>query len=155
MGKKKGEKNLREIEKQWESRDFKELHEKAREEICQYIKELDGKYKEKTGYEFLRYMEERLKTPESILCKLERKGLPVDFDTAVERLSDISGVRAICYCVDDIYWIAKQMAREERYLIVKFKDFIMKPKKCGYQSYHIVLLVPVTLENGIDRKSVV
>ena len=42
------------------------------------------------------FIETRMKTPESIAEKLQRKDYDVDFDTAVTALNDISGVRCIC-----------------------------------------------------------
>ena len=85
-----------------------------------------------------------MKTPESIAEKLQRKDYDVDFDTAVTALNDISGVRCICYSVKEIYWIARQIGKTDTYTVVKAKDYIRKPKKNGYESYHIVLDIPMS-----------
>lgn len=74
------------------------------------------------------------------------KGRPVDFKTATEVLNDISGVRCICYSVKEIYWIAHQIGKDSRFQIIKAKDYIRKPKKNGYESYHIIMDVPVENE---------
>lgn len=66
----------------------------------------------KTGQGFVRFIETRMKTPESIAEKLQRKDYDVDFDTAVTALNDISGVRCICYSVKEIYWIARQIGKQ-------------------------------------------
>ena len=139
-----------EIHKNWCDGEFQKKHAEARKKIELYVQELNCRYIEKTGNGFLRYTESRMKTPESICGKLERKGLPKEFETAVERLNDISGVRGICYCLKEVYWIAKQIAKEERFPIVKVKDYIEKPKKNGYESYHIILQVPVIFEEVSD-----
>ena len=68
----------------------------------------------------------------------------MDFDTAVTALNDISGVRCICYSVKEIYWIARQIGKTDTYTVVKAKDYIRKPKKNGYESYHIVLDIPMS-----------
>lgn len=138
-----------EIGKEWSKEAFQNVHREARAQIWDYMRELDARREKKSGYGFLRYMEDRMKTPESIAEKLQRKSYPVDFQTAVEKLNDISGVRVICYSLKEVYWVAKQIARDERYTIVKFKDYIRKPKKSGYESYHLVLEVPVKGEDGI------
>lgn len=39
----------------------------------------------------------RIKSPQSIASKLEKKHLPVTFDSMVENLHDIAGVRVICH----------------------------------------------------------
>lgn len=141
--------NIGEIEKEWSREGFQNMHSEARRQIRDYMWELDVRRKKKNGYGFIRYMEDRMKTPESIAEKLQRKSYLVDFQTAVEKLNDISGVRVICYSLKEVYWVAKQIARDEQYTIVKFKDYIRKPKKSGYESYHLVLEVPVKAEDGI------
>ena len=99
---------------------------------------------DETGQGFVRFIETRMKTPESIAEKLQRKDYDVDFDTAVTALNDISGVRCICYSVKEIYWIARQIGKTDTYTVVKAKDYIRKPKKNGYESYHIVLDIPMS-----------
>ena len=140
-----------EIGKEWSKEAFQNVHREARAQIRDYMRELEARREKKSGYGFIRYMEDRMKTPESIAEKLQRKSYPVDFQTAVEKLNDISGVRVICYSLKEVYWVAKQIARDERYTIVKFKDYIRKPKKSGYESYHLVLEVPVKYEDGITN----
>ena len=51
-------------------------------------------------------IESRIKTPQSIVGKLQRKGMPVTPESARNNLMDIAGVRVICYYIDDIYAIA-------------------------------------------------
>lgn len=141
-----------EIRKLWNAPDFQKMNEDARRKIEQYLTELNYLYEQKTHAGFVRYMESRMKTPESIMQKLERKGLAWTVENMTERLHDISGVRVICFDIKEIYWIAHRIAGDERYEIIKFKDYIRKPKKNGYESFHIVLNVPVEL-NG-EQKSV-
>ena len=140
----------REIHKNWCEGAFQQKHAEARKKVELYVQELNCRYIEKTGNGFMRYMESRMKTPESICGKLRRKGLPEDFETAVGRLNDISGVRIICYCLKEVYWIAKQVTKDGRFTIVKVKDYIEKPKKNGYESYHIILQVPVKIDEVSD-----
>ena len=45
----------------------------------------------------------RIKSPESIAKKLEKKGYPVNFDSMMKNLNDIAGVRVICPYISDIY----------------------------------------------------
>lgn len=76
--------------------------------------------------------------------KLERKEREVTFETAVNTLNDIAGVRVVCYFADDIYQIADAVRRQKDVTIVKEKNYIRKPKKSGYQSLHLIVEVPVT-----------
>ena len=134
---------VEELRKRWENEDFQRKHALAREAVVRCLRELNGYYIVKTGHGFIRFIESRMKTPESICDKLERKGFDRDFETAVEELNDISGVRCICYSVKEIYWVARQIGKDPRFTILKAKDYIRKPKKNGYESYHIVMEVPV------------
>ncbi len=134
---------LEEIRKNWEEKAFQRRHALARNVVIQKLRELNESYITKTGHGFIRFVEERMKTPESILEKLQRKNYDRNFEVAVGKLNDISGVRCICYSVREIYWIARQIGRDSRFIIVKVKDYVRKPKKNGYESYHLVMDVPV------------
>lgn len=135
---------LEKLRKHWQDDDFQRKHALAREIVVNRLRELNREYEEKTGQGFVRFIETRMKTPESIAEKLQRKDYDVDFDTAVTALNDISGVRCICYSVKEIYWIARQIGKTDTYTVVKAKDYIRKPKKNGYESYHIVLDIPMS-----------
>lgn len=138
------------LRKEWEDQEFQDKHALAREIVVRTLRELNGYYMVETGHGFTRFVESRMKTPESICNKLRRKGYDVDFATANKRLNDISGVRCICYSVKEIYWIARQIGEIKEFNILKVKDYVRKPKKNGYESYHIVMEVPVQIE---DRKA--
>lgn len=135
---------LEKLRKHWEDDNFQRKHALAREIVVNRLRELNREYEEKTGQGFVRFIETRMKTPESIAEKLQRKDYDVDFDTAVTALNDISGVRCICYSVKEIYWIARQIGKTDTYTVVKAKDYIRKPKKNGYESYHIVPDIPMS-----------
>lgn len=139
-----------EIHKKWCEEHFQKKHREARRRVELYVQELNCRYLEKSGNEFIRYMESRMKTPQSIMGKLKGKGLSPDFYTAVTRLNDISGVRVVCYCLEEVYWIVRELRKEEKYTVLKEKDYIRKPKKNGYESYHVVLEVPVKLDKILE-----
>lgn len=137
---------LEKLRTAWEDEEFQAEHAAARDIVVWLLRELNGFYIVKTGHGFLRFVESRMKTPESICEKLKRKGYTQDFETAVEKLNDLSGVRCICYSVKEIYWVARQIGNDSRFTVLKAKDYIRKPKKNGYESYHIVLEVTVPAE---------
>lgn len=148
---------MEESRRRWEDEKFRYRQEEAQKIVVRYIRRLSSLYTVKTGYGFIRHIECRTKSWESMQAKLERKGFPVDFDTAIENLNDISGVRIICYTMKEIYWIARQFGKEmvpctdegkEIFQVVKVKDFIRKPKKSGYESYHLILDVLVDGESS-------
>lgn len=90
----------------------------------------------------------RLKSYSSVCKKLQKKGLELDFDTAVERINDLIGVRAICAYVDDIYKVSELIERQKDIRIVKVKDYIKEPKKSGYQSLHLILEIAIAFQKG-------
>lgn len=89
---------LEKLRKHWQDDDFQRKHALAREIVVNRLRELNREYEEKTGQGFVRFIETRMKTPESIAEKLQRKDYDVDFDTAVTALNDISGVLYLLQC---------------------------------------------------------
>ena len=85
----------------------------------------------------------RVKTPESIERKLQKKGCAVNLETARERLNDIAGVRAACFFLDDVYELAKRLKKQKQLRFIKEKNYIENPKASGYKSLHFIVEVPV------------
>lgn len=92
----------------------------------------------------------RLKSYDSVCKKLRKKGLELDFPTALERINDLIGVRAVCAYVDDIYQAAELLAQQKDIRVVKVKDYIKNLKKSGYQSLHLILETAIAFQNGIQ-----
>ncbi|MGN0355704.1 MAG: GTP pyrophosphokinase family protein [Muricoprocola sp.] len=88
----------------------------------------------------------RIKSPESILEKLNRKNLPFALDS-LEEMYDIAGVRVICSFVDDIYMLADCLLKQDDIRLIKKKDYIANPKENGYRSLHLIVEIPIFLEN--------
>lgn len=88
----------------------------------------------------------RLKSPESIREKLQRKNLPLTIDSIVT-LRDIAGIRIVCSYVDDIYMLAECLLKQDDIRLLEMKDYIAHPKENGYRSLHLIVEIPVFLEN--------
>lgn len=89
----------------------------------------------------------RLKSPESIREKLIRKDLPLTLDAIENNLFDIAGVRVVCSFVDDIYMLADCLLRQDDITLIGRKDYIEHPKGNGYRSLHLIVEVPIFLQN--------
>ena len=89
----------------------------------------------------------RLKAPESIYGKLKRKNLPMTLDSIEGNLFDIGGVRVICCFIDDIYMLADCLIRQDDVTLIEMKDYIRNPKGNGYRSLHLIISVPIFLQN--------
>ena len=86
----------------------------------------------------------RIKTPKSILEKLQRKGFEISVKGIEENLADVAGIRVICSFPDDIYATAKD---QDDIRVIQVKDYIINPKPNGYRSLHLILEVPIFLSN--------
>ncbi len=87
----------------------------------------------------------RLKTPRSIIEKMDRIGVPLTTENIERKLSDVAGVRVICSFVDDIYRLADMLALQDDVYILRTKDYIKNPKPSGYRSLHLIVEVPIFL----------
>lgn len=94
----------------------------------------------------------RLKSPISILEKLQRRGVRVTEDNMAaaieENLNDVAGLRVVCSFQEDIYRLADLLARQDDVKVLRVKDYIKHPKPNGYRSLHLILEIPVFLEEG-------
>lgn len=89
----------------------------------------------------------RMKSPESIREKLVRKNLPVNFHSIESEISDIAGIRVICSFVDDIYMLADCLLQQDDITLIERQDYIAHPKESGYRSLHLVVEVPIFLQD--------
>ena len=99
---------------------------------------------EQKSRQVIRNMSARIKTTDSIIKKLIRKGREVSSAATVGELNDIAGIRVVCYFCDDIYEVAEKIREQRDLCVIKEKDYVKNPKKSGYQSVHLIVGVPVT-----------
>lgn len=97
----------------------------------------------------IHHVESRLKSTNSIIEKLKRKGFPVNVESAKQNINDIAGIRVVCNYIDDVYDVEKMIGRMNDIELVKRQDYIENPNYNGYRSLHLDVLVPVFLS---DRK---
>lgn len=88
----------------------------------------------------------RRKSPESICEKLNRKNLPFNYDSLNE-ISDIAGIRVICSFIDDIYMLADCLLKQDDVRLIDRKDYIAAPKNNGYRSLHLIIEIPIFLQD--------
>jgi len=97
----------------------------------------------------IEFIESRLKKPSSIARKLRRDGHEITVDNMVQFVSDIAGIRVLCAYIDDIYEIARMLARQQDVRIINVKDYIKQPKDNGYRSYHMIVEIPVYFSDQV------
>lgn len=89
----------------------------------------------------------RIKSPESIIDKVMRKGIPLTVDSIEKNISDIAGIRVICAFPNDIYMLSEALLRQDDVRLITRKDYIQQPKDNGYRSLHLIIETPIFLHN--------
>lgn len=89
----------------------------------------------------------RMKSPESIREKLYRKQLPFTVASIQNELTDVAGIRVVCSFVDDIYMLADCLLQQDDVRLIRRKDYIEAPKENGYRSLHLIIEIPIFLQN--------
>ena len=98
----------------------------------------------------IEHIKSRIKTKESALEKLTRKGYPSDFENMVLHVHDMVGVRIVCSFKSDVYDIVRMIKESKIIKIKKEQDFILNPKETGYSSFHLNVMVPIFLSDSIE-----
>lgn len=89
----------------------------------------------------------RVKTPESILEKMMRKQLVFSLSSVESYITDVAGVRVICSFPDDIYMLRDCLLQQDDITLIREKDYIKDPKPNGYRGLHLIVEVPIFLQN--------
>ena len=133
---------------------LQQLYDAGIKEVRTKLEILDDEFKIKHDHNPIHHMEYRLKSVNSILGKLEKRGLEVSLDSIVTNLTDIAGVRVICNYVSDVYKIADLLIKQSDIKLIAKKDYIKHTKENGYRSLHLVVEVPIFLAEKVQPTTV-
>ena len=89
----------------------------------------------------------RIKSYNSLLKKIRRKDIPMTLESIEKNITDIAGVRVICSFPADIYEVADSFLRQDDITLLERKDYIQNPKPSGYRSLHLIVQVPIFLQD--------
>lgn len=126
--------------------EFRNKYETACRLVVDRLEQINHEISGEKERKYIKDIDYRVKTPDSCLNKMKKKGYSLDVKLAGEKLNDIAGVRAVCYFLDDVYQLADILIGYHDYEFVKLKDYVKKPKASGYQSVHIIVKVPIEKE---------
>ena len=101
------------------------------------------------NYDLIDHINTRIKTPESIIEKMKKRNLSLNYKEMIKNINDIAGIRIICPLKKDIFSIRNLIEKIPEINIVTEKDYVTHPKESGYSSYHLVVEIPVTLSQNI------
>lgn len=122
-----------------------QIYRAAIKEIKTKLEILDEEFQARYDHNPIHHMEYRLKSPQSIAGKMQKKGLEITAENIRKNLTDIAGVRVICNYLHDIDRIANLLLRHDDITLIRKNDYINEPKKNGYRSLHLIVLVPIFL----------
>ena len=120
----------------------------AMKEVQTKLEILDDEFQMKHRRNPIHHIESRLKSIRSMMEKLSRKNQPVSMQSAVENLTDIAGIRVICSYVQDVYTVARLLTTQDDIRLIRTRDYIKTPKANGYRSLHLIVEIPVFLQEG-------
>ncbi|MCD1287390.1 MULTISPECIES: GTP pyrophosphokinase family protein [unclassified Brevibacterium] len=100
------------------------------------------------SYNPIEHITSRVKSPRSLLEKVNRRGLPLDIDVIRQSITDIAGIRITCSFIADTYHVLETLTSQDDVRVVEIKDYIAQPKPNGYKSLHAILEVPIFLSQG-------
>lgn len=120
-----------------------EIYGEACNNLEKIMKSLQRETKEKYGYDMINTITSRIKTPQSILNKMQRKKYALNYKNMIDSINDIAGVRVVCPLKSDIKKIKRLLKEIPDIDIIEEKDYIRKPKKSGYSGYHLIMEIPV------------
>lgn len=121
-------------------------------EIETKFKVLDEQFSLQYDRNPIETIKSRLKSPEGIAKKVKRKNLSFNIDSIEKNIDDIAGVRVICSFPEDIYLLSDCLLKQDDIKLIEMKDYIKNPKESGYRSLHLIVEVPIFLQN--EKKGV-
>ena len=139
--------------------DLIEKNKRPMDELMSYyqcaIMEVETKFKVLNQEYSLEYdrnpiedIKSRVKSMESLIKKIRKKDIPLTLSSIEENIHDIAGVRVICSFPDDIYMLADCLLSQDDITLLEKKDYIKNPKPGGYRSLHLIVSVPIFLQDG-------
>lgn len=126
-----------------------QVYEAAQNEVATKLENLDAEFQLNYNHNPIHHMDGRMKSPESLVGKMQKKGLERTVKTLTDNVFDIAGLRVITNYIDDIYTIERLLTHQSDVTVLKRKDYVETPKASGYRSLHLVVTVPVFLSTGV------
>lgn len=121
------------------------IYELALKEIENKIRTIQEQYQFFQMDNPIEHITSRIKSPDSIMNKMQKKGYELTYRELIENINDIAGIRIICSFKTDIHKMIEMMESLNGVKILKRKNYMDSPKKSGYSSYHLIISVPVNL----------
>lgn len=119
------------------------IHEAAVEKVTAQLNILKGEFQFSNDRNPISSISSRIKSRESIIYKMKKKGLPMTVSALINNIHDIAGVRVVCPFIEDVYYVARMLVKQHDVEVLEVKDYIREPKENGYRSLHVIITVEV------------
>lgn len=123
----------------------------ALDEMTTKINILKDEFNYIHDYNPIEHVKSRLKSPESIFKKVQRKDCEFNLESIKTNIKDIAGIRITCSFISDIYEISRMIANQKDVRIIEYKDYIKNPKPNGYQSLHMIVEIPIFMSDREEQ----
>lgn len=141
--------NIKELKK--ELIRFMMAYKFALDEVNTKIDILKQEFEFIHDYSPIEHVSSRLKTPESILKKVQKKGYGLSLPSIKENVRDIAGIRINCSFISDIYEIKNMLEKQKDIKVIECKDYIKNPKPNGYRSLHLIIEIPIFMSDREEQ----
>ena len=118
--------------------------------LARKINDMNLEYNKLNESNPMEHIKFRLKSDNSIKGKLERKGLEDTDENIMNYIKDVIGVRIVCPFITDVNELITKLKNDPEIEIIGVKDYINNPKPNGYASYHLILNIPIAIDNKIE-----
>ncbi len=130
------------------------IYSKALKEMEKKINIIKYDYEYLNKYSSIDHVMSRIKSPESLLNKMKLDNLEFTYSSMINNINDIAGIRIICPLKSDIFTMRKYIEEFNDITVIKEKDYVTHPKPSGYSSYHMIVELPVFVDNNLNNVKV-
>ena len=109
-------------------------YESGIQQIVAKLQILNNEFKNNHERNPIENIKSRVKSLDSIIDKMKRKGIPLTTNAMKREIKDIAGVRVICPFISDVYQVANMLVNQADVEIVTIKDYIKKPKEIQFRT---------------------
>ena len=119
--------------------DFEPTLHEILDNLMTRINDLNTDYQNQYHESLFEHLNGRIKSPDSMKQKCQKKNLPLTPYSALRENRDSIGIRIVCNFIDDIYTCIDLLEQMSDIQVIKKKDYITNAKANGYRSYHLIL----------------
>lgn len=119
------------------------------DEITTKIEILQEEFTHLHDYNPIEHVSSRVKSPESIYAKIQKRGFDSSIESIRENVTDLAGVRVSCSFTSDVYRVFDMLSSQSDITVLEVEDYIHDPKPNGYRSLHSLISIPVHLSDRV------